>query len=247
MSAPTVAPGLYERQARSLVASWAGYATASDGAAVYTDAGADIGVFPSEPERSFYNNALMSRGRDVEANASALDAIEARYARARIDSYAVWIHESDAAAIGVAERRCYRVNEWTRAMAMSLDDLAVDRPVVDLGDPDWGESLRIMRAPDGLLRNMEPNAFHVLVGRLDGRNVATAIAYDSDGDCGIYNAVTVPEARRRGLGTALTALHLHDARDRGCTTASLQSTPVAERVYASLGFRDLGRYLEYVP
>jgi len=30
-------------------------------------------------------------------------------------------------------------------------------------------------------------------------------------------------------------------------TASLQSTPMAERVYAAIGFRDLGRFLEYVP
>jgi predicted GNAT family acetyltransferase len=29
--------------------------------------------------------------------------------------------------------------------------------------------------------------------------------------------------------------------------ASLQSTPMAERVYAAVGFRDLGRFLEYVP
>jgi predicted GNAT family acetyltransferase len=49
------------------------------------------------------------------------------------------------------------------------------------------------------------------------------------------------------VGTALTAAHLHDALARGCRTASLQSTEVAERVYVSLGFRDLGRILEYVP
>jgi hypothetical protein len=49
------------------------------------------------------------------------------------------------------------------------------------------------------------------------------------------------------VGTALTALQLHEARERGCATASLQSTPVAEGVYAALGFVDLGRYLEYVP
>lgn len=36
-------------------------------------------------------------------------------------------------------------------------------------------------------------------------------------------------------------------RARGCRAASLQSTPMAERVYASAGFRDLGRILEYVP
>jgi hypothetical protein len=54
-------------------------------------------------------------------------------------------------------------------------------------------------------------------------------------------------AWRRGLGTALTATHLHNALARGCQTASLQSTAMAERVYAAVGFRDLGRILEYVP
>jgi hypothetical protein len=52
---------------------------------------------------------------------------------------------------------------------------------------------------------------------------------------------------RRGLGTALTALHVHDALARGCQTASLQSTEMAEGVHAAVGFRDLGRILEYVP
>jgi ribosomal protein S18 acetylase RimI-like enzyme len=73
------------------------------------------------------------------------------------------------------------------------------------------------------------------------------MAYDLDGDCGVYNVATLPHARRRGLGTALTALVLHDARARGCRTASLQSTPMAERVYAAAGFRDLGGFIEYVP
>ena len=73
------------------------------------------------------------------------------------------------------------------------------------------------------------------------------IAFDFAADCGIYNVGTLESARRRGLATALTALHLHDALARGCRTASLQSTAMAERVYAAVGFRDLGRILEYVP
>jgi predicted GNAT family acetyltransferase len=43
----------------------------------------------------------------------------------------------------------------------------------------------------------------------------------------------------------VTALLLHDALAAGCTTASLQA--MAERLYARLGFRDLGRILEYAP
>jgi hypothetical protein len=47
--------------------------------------------------------------------------------------------------------------------------------------------------------------------------------------------------------TAVTAAQLYAARGRGCRTASLQSTPMAEGVYRSMGFRDLGRILEYAP
>ena len=54
-------------------------------------------------------------------------------------------------------------------------------------------------------------------------------------------------AERRGLGTAVSARLAHDAATRGCGTASLQSTEMAERVYATVGFRDLGRILEFVP
>jgi hypothetical protein len=41
--------------------------------------------------------------------------------------------------------------------------------------------------------------------------------------------------------------HLLEARDRGCRTASLQASSMAEGLYAAIGFRDLGRILEYVP
>jgi predicted GNAT family acetyltransferase len=101
--------------------------------------------------------------------------------------------------------------------------------------------------PAGLLSGADPSAFRTLAARLAGETVATAIAFDHDGDCGVFNMSTLEAARRRGLATALTARHVHDAAERGCSTASLQSTAMAERVYAAVGFRDLGRILEYVP
>jgi len=101
--------------------------------------------------------------------------------------------------------------------------------------------------PPDFLRTADHAALHVLAIRLDGEVVAAALAYDRCGDCGIFNVGTAERARRRGFGTALTVAQLHDARARGCTTASLQSTPMAERVYAAAGFSDLGRILEYVP
>jgi hypothetical protein len=47
---------------------------------------------------------------------------------------------------------------------------------------------------------------------------------------------TLETARRRGLGTALTARLVHDAAERGWSTTSLQSTAMAERVRAAVAF-----------
>lgn len=58
---------------------------------------------------------------------------------------------------------------------------------------------------------------------------------------------TVAAARRQGLATALSAHAAAEARERGCTTVSLQSTEIADGVYARVGFRDFGRFDEYVP
>jgi GNAT superfamily N-acetyltransferase len=132
-------------------------------------------------------------------------------------------------------------------MSMALGDILLPRPEIELGSLDWGQYLRLFGLPPDLLGGADLSAFRLVVARLNGEDVAVALAFEHEGDCGVYNVETLEHARRRGLGTALTALLLHDARDRGCQTASLQATPMAEHVYAAVGFRDLGRILEYVP
>jgi len=238
---------LYRRGSQTLLASWEAYARGSTGAAVLRLPGVAASVFPTEPERAVYNNALLDRGLDAAARAVALDAMEAAYAAAGVTRFAAWAHESDVALCRDLGRRGYVLDTSTRAMGMSLDRIRVPRPALELGAADWPESLRAQGLPPGFLAAADHAALHVLVARDEGEVVAAALAYDFDGDCGIYNVATVERARRRGLGTALTAAQLHDARARGCGTASLQSTPMAERVYAAVGFRDLGRILEYVP
>jgi ribosomal protein S18 acetylase RimI-like enzyme len=238
---------LYRRGAETLLASWEAYAHGATGAAVKRFPGVAAAVFPHEPERGVYNNALLERDLGSAQRADALDAMEAAYAAAGVTGFAAWVHERDAAMRSDLERRSYRFNESTRAMGMALDDIRVPRPAIELGSPDWAGYLRLDGLPPDFLREADHAAFHLMVARLGGEDVAAALAFDHDDDCGIYNVGTVERARRRGLGTALTGLQLHDARARGCRTASLQSTPMAERVYAAVGFRDLGRFLEYVP
>ena len=173
--------------------------------------------------------------------------LEAAYAAARVSHFAVWVHESDRRCARNLERRSYTFAESTRAMGMILDDIRLPRPEIEFGPPDWFEYLRILDLGPDFLSGADHAAFRVLIARVDGENVATAMAFDRDGDCGIYNVTTLERARRLGLGTALTVAHVQDALARGCQTASLQSTQMAERVYAAVGFRDLGRIFEYVP
>ena len=238
---------LYLRGVETLLASWEEYARGATGAAVHRFPGAAVAVFPNEPEGTVYNNALLGRDLAGPERTDALDAMEAAYGAAGVTRFAAWVHESDEAMRGDLERRGYALDESTRAMGMALDDIRLPRPEIELVPPDWSEYLRIIGVPPNFLSGADPGAYHILVARLDGENVATAMAFDLGSDCGIYNVTTLERARRRGLGTALTVVHLHDALARGCRTGSLQSTEMAERVYALIGFRDLGRILEYVP
>jgi GNAT superfamily N-acetyltransferase len=241
---------LYERGVATLLAAWEAIARGSPEAEVHHFSGVAAAVFPREPERSIYNNALLDRRLGPAERAAALDAMEAAYASAGVERFAAWAHESDGQMRAALEARGYTLAETTRAMGMCLSDLRLPRPHLDLAPADWTEYVRHLATvgvPDGLLAGVDPQAFHLLLARLDGETVATALGFELGGDCGVYNVSTLERARRRGIGTALTALLLHDAVARGCRTASLQATEMAEGIYAAIGFRDLGRILEYVP
>jgi GNAT superfamily N-acetyltransferase len=55
-----------------------------------------------------------------------------------------------------------------------------------------------------------------LLGRLDGQAVATATVFVHPADvAGVYFVCTTPEARRRGIGAAVTAAAVRGARERG--------------------------------
>ena len=238
---------LYRRGMATLIASWEAYARGAPGATVQRTPGVVAAIFPHDPERAVYNNAILTGGLTAGARATALEAMAAAYAAAGVQLYAAWVHETDTSMQADLERRGYAVDSSTRAMGMALADIIQERPQIAVSALAWDAYVRQFGLPPGLLAHADHARFHLRVARLGEDAVAAALAFDHAGDCGIYNVETLEHARRRGLGTALTLVQLHDARDRGCRTASLQATPMAERVYAAIGFRDLGRILEYVP
>lgn len=62
----------------------------------------------------------------------------------------------------------------------------------------------------------------------------------------VQHVVTVPEHRRRGIGTALTVAALRSIGAHGATTAVLTSSPDGLRIYRRLGFWQVGRLRRYL-
>lgn len=78
------------------------------------------------------------------------------------------------------------------------------------------------------------------VARLDGRPVATSALYTGTGVAGLYGVGTLPEARGRGYGRAVSAAALAEGRRRGLRIGALLSSDLGLPVYRRLGFREVG-------
>ena len=99
--------------------------------------------------------------------------------------------------------------------------------------------LRIRHIHERLAEDPFPMRF---VGWLDGEPVATSRLSIVGGAAGLYGVVTVPSARGRGFGRALTLTALDAGRRLGLRIATLQATELGLPIYRRLGFEELFRY-----
>jgi GNAT superfamily N-acetyltransferase len=86
----------------------------------------------------------------------------------------------------------------------------------------------------------------VYVGHVDGSPVVSGLGWRTGRTIGVYSIATVPSARRRGFGAAMTARVVADGVAAGCDVAALQASEMGRPIYERLGFRTVIRYAEYV-
>jgi ribosomal protein S18 acetylase RimI-like enzyme len=235
---------LFDRQYASLREFCRLLGGASPAAQVVERSSVLAAVVPAAPDRSVVNSVAYDRAADLE---QALPELAEIYEAAGVRAWTVWVPHFDTAAAEVLRGAGHVLDADPEAMAMELAALAVPRPDLDLqSDPELATVGRINDAAYTVGGNSFERALktapglHLYVTTQEGRPVCCATGHDHDRDFSVTFVATLPEARGRGLAGRLLALALHDARERGCTTTSLQATKMGQPIYERLGYRGLG-------
>ena len=182
--------------------------------------GVAAAIFPKEPERSVYNNAMLERDLPAPERTAAIAAMEPR---TRPSRHAL-------CRLGARDRRAAAFRPRTTGLHGRRDDPRHGHAAH--GDPQGPAGARarggrLGRLPPHLRptrrapRRGGPLRLSPPVRPPRGRMGRHRDGFDHEGDCGLYNVATLEHARRRGLD-ALTALQLHDAvhadvRRRACS------------------------------
>ncbi|HEX5115326.1 MAG TPA: GNAT family N-acetyltransferase [Pseudonocardiaceae bacterium] len=96
------------------------------------------------------------------------------------------------------------------------------------------------------VRARSASGFTHLLAMVAGVPVGCAATFTQGAWGEVQHVVTVPEHRRRGIGTALTVAALRSIGAHGATTAVLTSSPDGVRIYRRLGFWQVGRLRRYL-
>jgi hypothetical protein len=161
----------------------------------------------------------------------------------------------------------YYLEDGEAGMAVDLDDVVRDLPrpanlviddvsASDEGLEAWLEvNRRTLGWSDGKVArrralyrddDRQPRPWRHYVGRIDGRPVSASRLLVSGGAAMIHGLSTIAEARRQGIGAALTLAALDGGRALGCTIGVLQASSIGQGPYRRLGFRTIAPYGRYV-
>lgn len=197
--------------------------------------------------------------RPSEADTGALIGDTVAYFQQQGATAFTWWLDADVAAAPWATALVahgFRYDAATPGMAAEIASLPAEVPtprdfrIVPVSDSQtlqlWAE---VFIAGYELPPTWAADFFHLLDGLLLGPPMLNYLGYLGDSPvtaaslflgervAGIYNVATLPEARRQGLGAAMTLVPLQEAQAQGYRVAVLQSSPLGYGIYERLGFR----------
>ena len=254
LSSTAVVPALEANMA----AFWVGYGRAPE-AELYE--GEDLLRVLTGASEPLFNGVFRAR-LNPEAVDSAIADTLARVASRRVPMFwwvGPWTRPEDLGSH--LERRGFTHAGNSQAMAVDLRTLPENPPeipglaIAPVGDLEvlrrWARVAAIgtgfpERFQDELVAlevgvGLEPRGrlYTRYVAYQDGEAVGTSALLLHAGVAGIFAVATIPRARGRGTGTALTVAPLIEARRRGYRVGTLQATQMGFPVYERLGFREV--------
>ena len=150
--------------------------------------------------------------------------------------------------------------EGTPGMAVDLEKLRDDRPtpsglsVRQVDDPEsnrlwyklWSEGYPMPESAAVFWADAyeqvgfnSDSPFRNYIGYLEGEPVATSQLFLGAGVAGLYGVTTLPKARNRGLGTAMSLHPLRVAHSLGFRIAVLDATQRGIGLYRRMGFTEV--------
>lgn len=108
------------------------------------------------------------------------------------------------------------------------------------GPPSTGRRRTLIEGVSLIVKREPRRAWH-LVASLAGIPVGCATVFLGAGVAGLYHVATIPEARRRGIGKAVTLAALRHARDLGYRVGILHASTEGEVIYRQIGFEEVSK------
>jgi ribosomal protein S18 acetylase RimI-like enzyme len=211
------------------------------------------------PDPVVWNGAIVTGATSADPN-ELLQCADAFFA-SRTDSYGFWVVASRDAALAqcLADNGAEQIDDSPH---MVVECSAVLRPItsasVEVVTDEVGRSAFVEVAAAGFATiGARPAVWPVaypsaatlcaddviaVIASEDGMPLGAAMGYLAGDVCEVIHVATVPQARRRGIGAAVTSGVLVEAEARGAKVGALQATEHGEGVYRSLGFEEVDRY-----
>jgi ribosomal protein S18 acetylase RimI-like enzyme len=207
-----------------------------------------------------FSEGLTRRANSVNAVAPSghfretLDLAERLYGQLRLPTIFRLSPLAGDDPDSILHRAGYRHADETQVMIASLGDLRIgpDVNIDAVPSPAWSAGFAAANGISPAMRDVHdrmlasilmPTGYATLVA--DGKPIAYGLAVVERGMVGLFDIVTLPEARRRGAGRLLVKSLLGWGRSQGASSAYLQvlgSNEAARALYDGIGFREAYRY-----